>query len=448
MSNYLVIGLGKAGVSVAKLLLSKGEKVWAIDDYKATHELPTFLAQNPNFYFLVRSEWQKIGKIPFKKCIVSPGIGQHPLLSKLSKSNTPIISDLELVMEELKIPTIAITGSNGKSTTTALVSHIFEQNGIPAFTGGNFGTPAAEILLDKAAFEWAILEVSSFQLERIINARFHIAVLLNIFPNHLDRHGSMENYFSAKQKIFANQRKEDIAIINLTYPQWIARSVSGIKSQLVTFSAMRILQEGYFWDQNRLCKKKDGIEKTLFHISDWNLPGRHNLENLTCATAICCEAGIDPDAIASSLGSFQGLPHRLEKVHEIEGISFFNDSKSTTPSATKVALEALNGPIILIMGGRAKVKDFSELTATLNPDRVKAIILFGESAPLIYKSLSDFPVLSICNNLEEAVEQAFLKASKGDSILLSPGCTSWDQYKNFEERGEHFKNIVHGLAKS
>ncbi|BER92139.1 UDP-N-acetylmuramoyl-L-alanine--D-glutamate ligase [Atrimonas thermophila] len=447
MGNYLVIGLGKAGVSVARLLLSRGERVWATDDYKTIHELPAFLVQNPNFSFLIKSEWQKVKDIPLAKCIVSPGIGQHPLVGELSGTRIPVISDLELVMEELKIPTIAITGSNGKSTTTALVSHIFKENGISVFTGGNFGTPAAEVLLGEAAFEWAILEVSSFQLERVIKARFHIAALLNIFPNHLDRHGSMENYFSAKRKIFVNQRKEDIAVINLTHPQWVTKNIPDLKSQLVTFSVTGVLQEGFFIDQNQLCEKKSGIKKILFHLSDWSLPGKHNLENLTCATAICRRAGISPDAIANSLHSFRGLPHRLEKVCEIEGITFFNDSKSTTPSATKVALEALNKPIILIMGGRAKVKDFSELTALSEPDKVKAIILFGESAPLLYQSLSGFYNLSLCSDLEEAVQQAFLKASKGDSILLSPGCTSWDQYKNFEERGEHFKKIVHELVK-
>lgn len=448
MSDYLVIGLGKAGMSVAKFLLSKGEKVWAIDDYKTSHELPDFLNQHPYFHFLSKLEWQKLKKIPLKKAILSPGIGQHPLIGELSKNKVPLISDLELVMEELKIPTIAITGSNGKSTTTALVSHIFQENGIPVFTGGNFGIPAAEILLDKTHFEWAVLEVSSFQLERIVNARFHIAVLLNIFPNHLDRHGNMENYFAAKQKIFANQHRKDLAIINLTHPQWVTRSIPNLKSQLVVFSVKEALQEGFFLEQDCLYKREEGTKKVLFNLSNWKLPGKHNLENLVCATVICYKAGISPEAIANSLATFKGLPHRLEKVCEVKGVSFFNDSKSTTPSATKVALEALKGPIILIMGGRAKVKDFSELTTVLDPNKVKAIILFGESAPLIYQSLPNFPNLSICDNLEEAVREAFLKATKGDSILLSPACTSWDQYKNFEERGEHFKNIVYGIAKS
>ena len=444
MRNYLVVGMGKTGESTTGFLLDHGEKVLGYDDHKKRSDLLPNILNHPAYSHLMPADLPKLNWKNIQECIVSPGVpSHHPVLIKCDQEQIPILSEVELACSMLDFPLIGITGSNGKSTTVALIGHILNRAGFSAFVGGNFGTPLINSIAFPASYHWGVVELSSFQLERIVNARFHIAGILNLSPNHLDRHNTFRDYFSQKRNIFINQKKDDRAIINFSIPNWHAQLCQMVRSSIVPVTSFGQLHEGFYWEKQKIVERFEGKERNI-DCRNWQLPGGHNRENLLFASAVCRVVGVRVDQIEESLSSFQGLSHRIQKIAEINGVVFYDDSKSTTPASTCAAINSLNGPIILLLGGRSKIKDFSEFTRYFSPDKIKMVLLFGEDRELIQKFIPESIPTFLFSDLDEIFLKIRSLTVSGDCVLLSPACTSWDQYANYQERGEHFFRLVYG----
>ncbi|MDD3713563.1 MAG: UDP-N-acetylmuramoyl-L-alanine--D-glutamate ligase [Atribacterota bacterium] len=444
MMNYLVVGMGKTGESTARFLLNRGEKVLGYDDHKKWSDISPNLLNHPAFSPLKPIDLSKLNRRKIQECIVSPGVpSYHPILAKCEQERIPIVSEVELACRMLHFPLIGITGSNGKSTTVALIGHIMNRAGFSVFVGGNFGTPLIDSISFPTSYQWGVVELSSFQLERILSARFQIAGILNLSPNHLDRHNTFRDYFFQKRNIFINQKKEDRAIVNFSIPSWHTQLCPMIRSSIIPVTGLGQLQEGFYWKNQKIVERFEGKERKIDCLN-WHLPGEHNRENLLFATAVCRVVGVGVDQIEESLSTFQGLSHRIQKVAEINGVVFYDDSKSTTPASTCAAINSLNGPIVLLLGGRSKIKDFSEFTQYLSPAKIKMILLFGEDRELIQKFIPESIPTRLFSNLDEIFSNIRSLVVPGDCVLLSPACTSWDQYANYQERGEHFFRLVYG----
>lgn len=441
----LVLGLGKTGIAVSRFLLKHKEEVWAIDDHLSKEQIPQDIKEDSNFKFLSSSQFSNVDFSPLEEVITSPGIPPtHPVLQALEKQRIPVISEIEFATRFISFPLIGITGSCGKSTTVFWTKQILDRAGWSVFMGGNWGYPLIESLSVPQKFDWGVVELSSFQLSRIKSAHFKVAAILNLFPNHLDYHSSIEDYFQAKARIFENQEKNDFAIVNFSTSNWSTRFSQWVKSQLVSVARDKKLIEGFYIWKNELFQGG----RRVFPLSCFSLPGKHQQENLLVAMSIALILGVEDKVVEEALPSLSPLPHRLEKVGSWRGVDYFNDSKSTTPSSTKVAIESLGCPIVLILGGKAKIDDFSELVSALQNSKVKAVVIYGESRNLIEKFIPSPIEKYLVSSLKEAVNQARSLAQSGDAVLLSPACTSWDQYHSFEERGEHFRQLVYELEQT
>lgn len=440
--SFLVLGLGKTGYAVACYLLSCGENVIVTDDHISWESIPEELKNHSRFQFVSPSKLTGFDLSSVKECIASPGFPPyHVLFSFLAEKKIPVVSEIEFATRFVTFPLIGVTGSCGKSTTVAMIGHILREARLSVFVGGNFGTALIESLKAQDQWEWGVVELSSFQLERTVRARFHIAAFLNLFSNHLDYHRTLEGYFRAKQKIFENQRKNDIAILNFTYPSWQTRLVKNLRAQIVPVTVSGKLREG-FYVRGETIREAGTNDREILSLVRCPLPGRHNWENLLVAVAVARTIGISEELIAQAVESFHGLPHRLEWVSCVDGVHYFNDSKSTTPAATKVAVEAVHGPVILILGGKAKIEDFSELGGVFVSGKVREVIIYGVSRFVVSRFVPPNLSVHLVSSLSEAVEVAKKIAHEGDTVLLSPACTSLDQYRSFEERGEHFRRLV------
>ena len=441
----VVLGLGKTGIAVSRFLLKQKEKVLAVDDYIKEEQIPRDIRESEGFEFLSPSDFLKTDLSSISEVITSPGIPPaHPVLQILEERRISVISEIELATRFISFPLIGITGSCGKSTTVFWTGQILEKAGWSVYVGGNWGCPLIDSLSDHEKFDWGVIELSSFQLSRIKKARFSVAAMLNLFPNHLDYHSTIEDYFQAKARLFENQKKDDFAIINFSLSDWSTRFSRLIRSQLVPVARDKKLNEGFYILGDKVFQER----KELFSLSHFSLPGKHQRENLLVAISIALLLGVKEQAVEEAISSLSSLPHRLEKIGSWEGIDYFNDSKSTTPSSTKVAIESLSCPIVLILGGRTKIDDLSELSSALRSGKVKAVVIYGESRNLIEKFIPSHLERYLVFSLEEAVKKAKTLAKEGDAILLSPACTSWDQYHNFEERGEHFRQLVYELEQN
>lgn len=439
---YFVMGLGRTGCAVLRFLLLQGERVFASDDRCA---LPEEVARNPLVTFVPPQEVEKVlGSV--KECIVSPGIHPgHPVIRLFEEKGIPVVSEIELACRYVSFPLVGITGSCGKSTTVSLIGEIVRSAGYRAFVGGNLGTPLVESLMSEEVPDVGVVELSSFQLERVYTARFFVAGVLNLYPNHLDYHPNMEAYFQAKGRIFLNQRPQDWSLFLLSPPSWQARWCRIARGRVVPLGVNMRLFEGLYTLGDTVWE--GGVPSRAFlSLEGCSLPGEHNRGNVLVAVAVARILGIPRETTEAALRSFQGLPHRLEFVGEWQGVKCYNDSKSTTPSSTRAAIEALPGPLVVILGGKAKLEDFSELGKALTRDKIRCVVLYGASRATIAKYLPSWVESYSVESLREAVEVAWQKAQRGDTILLSPACTSWDSYVNFEARGEHFKELVHALG--
>jgi UDP-N-acetylmuramoylalanine--D-glutamate ligase len=441
----LVVGLGISGVSAAKLLFRLGAEV-LLTDSKGEEKLSDTLAELGSViqYKFISDANQ--AALMSDLIVVSPGVPLSlPFLVQAAERNIPVISELELAYSRCRAPIIAITGTNGKTTTTALLGEILKASGRTTHVVGNIGVPFTEKAMDMEGSHTAVVEVSSFQLEGIRNFRPYIAVILNITEDHMDRHKTMENYIAAKARIYENQTKGDILILNAD-----DRVLSGIetdnKGESFYFSRHKVLNKGAWVENGKIVLNIGNGSVPVCSTDQVGIPGSHNLENALAAVLAAGLCGTESETIARVLKEFPGVEHRIEKVAVINGVTYYNDSKGTNPDSSIKAIEAMKGSTILIAGGYDKKSDFTEFVNAFN-DKVDALILLGETAGIIAAAAREkgFTNIHMTKTMEEAVEKAYELSSPGQNVLLSPACASWDMFRNYEERGRIFKEAVLAL---
>ncbi len=443
--RVLVVGLGKSGVASALFLESRGARVTVSDsksEDQLREEIPALLDRG------IVVETGKHGERTSRDqdlIVVSPGVpfDVQPL-QNARRLNIPVIGEIELAAQSLKGKIVAITGSNGKTTTTTLTGEIIASGGSQALVGGNIGTPAISFADQSSPATWVVLEISSFQLETIQTFRPKIAAILNITPDHLDRHGSMEAYTAAKARIFENQTSEDFAVLNLDN-EITARMGSGIKSKVYQFSRERDIERGTFIKAGHIVFRDAGKSTQIMPLEEITLKGTHNVENVLASCCIGMLAGVAPEKIRRAVRDFKAVEHRLEFVATVNGVQYFNDSKATNVDATIKALESFPKNIHVILGGKDKGSDYTVLNDLLRK-RVKQVYTIGAAAQKIEQQIGNtVPVVS-AGTLEVAVRKASQAAQKGDIVLLAPACASFDQFQSYEHRGRAFKEIVQELA--
>jgi UDP-N-acetylmuramoylalanine--D-glutamate ligase len=377
--------------------------------------------------------------------VISPGVpGKLPQLEAARARGIPVWSEMELAWRLLRGKLIAITGSNGKTTTTSLVAHILKTANIPTLVGGNIGVPLLALVESSMDTTVTVAEVSSFQLETIEAFRPEIGVLLNLTPDHLDRHGSFEEYARTKMRLFENQLERDAAVLNADDPEITRRMPS--RGHIYWFSRQKRVAEGAFLRDDQIFFRLEGAEVALAQRNQIPLRGEHNVENVLAACAAAYLAGADPVAIAKGVKTFQGVEHRLEFVAEVGGVNFYNDSKATNVDATAKAIEAFPGPLIVILGGKDKGSPYAPLSQLLQ-QRARLAVLIGAAAEKIASELGEAVAMEHAGTMERAVRIALERAKPGDTVLLAPACSSFDQFENYEHRGRVFKELVARLEK-
>lgn len=449
VKKYLVVGLGKSGVSAAEALLRHGAKV-AVYDKKTQADMEGQLIN----YLNTQQVTCYLGTDPlelesFDAIVVSPGVPLDlPFIQKAKELDVEIMGELELAFRLGKGNYIAITGTNGKTTTTTLVGEMFKNAKRKTEVVGNIGVAVTSTAISAQEDTWLITECSSFQLET--TERFHpiVCALLNITPDHLDRHKTLENYAKAKAKIFKNQTEQDYFVVNYDDPACY-ELIQDCKSTVIPFSRMTSLDMGVFVEDDRIVirnQKKELID--ICGIEELIIPGNHNLENALAACGVCYFCGISTEIIAKTLREFQGVEHRLEFCDEIGGVRFVNDSKGTNPDASIKAIQAMKGNIILIAGGYDKNSRYEEFIDAFD-GKVKALVLLGATAPKIRETAEKMGYHTIFEekDMGECVKKSFSLAEPGDTVLLSPACASWDMYSSYEQRGRHFKSCVQELER-
>ena len=447
--RVLVVGLGRSGRAAVRVLKKAGADISVQDSAAADKIAPEFLG-----YMEENGIKAYLGSVPedmkeFEMLVMSPGV---PLslgfIEDARRGGAEIIGELELAYRIGEAGFVAITGTNGKTTTTTLVGEIFEAAGLRSAVVGNIGNPVVTEAENTCGDDWLVAEVSSFQLETTECFRPKVSAILNLTPDHLDRHGTMEAYGAAKARVAANQEASDFLVINADDEKAYALG-SDTKAAIIPFSRKRILDKGAYLDGEKLTVKDiDGTEHVICERSDLRIVGGHNVENALAAAAICFFAGIDPGVISAAVKEFPGVEHRIEFCGRSDDVDYYNDSKGTNVDAAVIALKALNDGIILIAGGDGKAQDFTGLAEALE-GRVKALVLLGRDAPVIEKAARDtgFTGIYNCKDMAECVRTASGLAEPGDKVLLSPACASWDMYDNFEQRGRHFKQCVREILK-
>jgi UDP-N-acetylmuramoylalanine--D-glutamate ligase len=438
--RILIIGLARTGRECARFLAYHAADV-LVTDVRSERELKQemeALAELPIRYLLGGEDR---GWVEGIDCVVpSPGVpAENPLLQEARRRDITILSEIEVAYRFLRAPLIAITGTNGKSTTTSLVAEMLKAGGAKVFVGGNIGTPL--IGLVDGDWEWGVAEISSFQLEWIEEFRPRISVLLNLTEDHLDRYPNFNAYCRAKQRIFEAQTESDIAILNRDDPLvWEMRG--RIRARVIPFG-FSDLADGVFATSQEIVWRAASREET-FPLDRVKILGVHNVENMMAAIAAAKAAGLSARAIQKVLEDFPGLEHRLEFVREKNGVRYYNDSKGTNVGAVVKSLASFSSPVILLAGGVDKGGDYGILRQEIR-QKVRRLVLFGEAKELIARALGDLTETVIVSDMEDAVCDAFSHARLGDVVLLSPACSSFDMFRNYAERGKAFKNLVQAL---
>jgi UDP-N-acetylmuramoylalanine--D-glutamate ligase len=439
---FLVVGLARSGVAAALALRARGEEVIGCDagSRQEPHlrEATERLSQAGVEVRLDASGDALAARAG--TLIKSPGVPTDaPPVVAARQRRLPVLGELELAWRLLPNEFVAVTGTNGKTTTTEWIGHIHRQAGVPAAVAGNVGTAVSSLVGNVAPERTIVCEVSSFQLEDAEAFAPEAAVLINITPDHLDRHASFEAYVKAKLRIFQNQTGDDVAVVPETLPGFLGQlelEPSQWRAQRIEFgqepqAALRVHQDLLWWRGERLTS-----------VKELSLPGAHNVQNAMAAAASCLGRGLRADAVVAGLKSFPGVAHRLELVAKRDDVSYVNDSKATNVQSTLVALEAYERGVHLIAGGRSKGQDFTPLAPPIAA-RCRAVYLIGEAAGELAAALGSTGVpLHRCEDLERAVQAARAAAAPGEVVLLSPACASYDQYRNFEARGDHFRALV------
>lgn len=439
----LVIGLGRSGKAGAEALVKLGAEV---DVYDGTEDVE-------------KREWAEsigaeasFGERPahvkgYDMLVLSPGVpADKDFISEAAEAGAEIIGELELAYRYGKGKYIAITGTNGKTTTTTLVGEMFKNAGKKTEVVGNIGIAVMTKALDADDNTYLVTECSSFQLDTTSEFRPEVSALLNITPDHLDRHKTMENYALAKAKVFANQTEDEYFIYN-DDDELVKSLTSECKAKLVPFSRRRELSSGAFVKNGNIVIKDGTFSYIICRTDALKIPGLHNLENALAAAAMAYYGGVGTDVIAATLRTFRGVPHRIEDCGTYNGVKYINDSKGTNPDAAIKAVISFNN-IVLIAGGYDKGASFDEFVSAFD-GRVKELILMGVTAPKIREAAekAGFTNIHMVENMEEAVKKASEIAVPGDTVLLSPACASWDMYKKFEDRGDHFRECASALSK-
>ena len=443
--RVLVVGLGKSGVASALFLKKRGARV-TVSDSKPEAELRDEILLLLDHGITVETGGH--GDRTFRGqdlIVVSPGVPfDAPQLEQARALGEPVIGEVELAAQFLPGPIVAITGANGKTTTTTLAGEIIAAGKFPTLVGGNIGTPAITFADQARPDTWTVLEVSSFQLETIVSFKPRIAVILNITPDHLDRHKTFENYVSAKARIFENQHPEDFVILNADDPA-TAELASRTRAQLFWFSRKQEVEKGAFVRGGNIFFRSGKSEREIMPVSEIPLKGAHNLENVLTGVSIGALVGCQPAEIRDAVKNFKAVEHRLEFVAQIAGVDYYNDSKATNVDATIKALESFQANIHLILGGKDKGSDYSLLNDLLR-ERVKRVYTIGAAAAKIESQIAGASEIVPSQTLENAVRRASESARPGDIVLLAPACASFDQFENYEHRGRVFKEVVKTLA--
>ena len=448
----IIIGMGKSGKCAMYALKDLGYEL-AVQDSKdpekAEPEIREFCREHgiKEYYGCMPDDFS-----PYDMMVLSPGVDpENTFVVQALEQGCEIVGELELAYRLARGIFVGITGTNGKTTTTTLVGEIFRASGRNTNVVGNIGLPVISVAIDSKPEDWMITEVSSFQLQTVSQFRPKVSAILNLTPDHLNRHHTMELYGEAKAAIWANQKAGDYLVMNFDDPVLMKLCYSDIdrefKGTLAGFSRKTEPEVGAFLKDGRLTiKDEEGRLFDLIGKDELRIPGDHNVENALAAAAICFFAGIDTEVIANTLKEFGGVEHRLEFVKDINGVSYYNDSKGTNTDATLIAIRALKDNIILIAGGDAKSQDFTEMAKELSGP-VKHVLLFGRDREMIREAMDKAGYRSYSEHadLGECVKAAYDMAESGDKVLLSPACASWDMYPNFEVRGRHFKECVSEL---
>jgi UDP-N-acetylmuramoylalanine--D-glutamate ligase len=443
--HILVIGLGKTGTATARFLSRQGAIVMVTDE-KTPDQLKGTLDQ-------MQQEGVNFRFHPFAPDILSdvdmvvpsPGVApSNRMLTEAMHRNKPVLSELELACRFLKPPMIAITGTNGKTTTTTLIGEILATSGKSVFVGGNIGTPLIGYVDGPQWDDYVVVEVSSFQLQWTCDFRPDVAILLNITCDHVDYHGTFADYRRAKERIFKNQTGQDLAVLNADeeYTEVLSQ---GLAAKIACFSSSRRLSRGIFLDGAQIVYRSPAGETEMYPLDMVKIPGAHNIENVMAAVLAARWAGCRRETIIQAVGDFQGLVHRIEYAGEKGGVAFYDDSKATNVGAVLRALETFSRPVVLLMGGRDKEGDFEVLSAMIEK-RVKTLILFGEAKERIKALLGGVVKTKQAATLREAMPLAWCSAVAGDVVLLAPGCASFDEFKDYKERGDIFKKWVGSLS--
>jgi UDP-N-acetylmuramoylalanine--D-glutamate ligase len=444
--RVLVVGLGKSGLSAAMFLRAQGARVTVSDTRSAValaKEIPALLEAG----IMVESGGH--GLLTFRRqdlIVVSPGVPMDtPEVKQVVAFGLTVIGELELASRYLQGRVVAITGSNGKTTTTTLVGKIFSDAGVPTQVGGNIGLPVIDLVAKSTPETVNVLEVSSFQLETVEEFHPRIAVILNITPDHLDRHGSFEKYVAAKERIFERQGAEDALVLNGD-DRVTQMCAARAKSEVFWFSGTKAVRKGAFVRDGVIVwvEKEGGVTEPIMPVSEVHLKGAHNIENVLAAVCAARLAKVSAESIRASVASFTAVEHRLELVRKLNGVEFYNDSKATNVDATMKAVASFSKGIHLILGGKDKDSDYG-LMAELLKERVKAVYTIGSAAEKIERQLHGVVKMVAAGTMQTAVAEAAKAAASGDVVLLSPACSSFDQFENYEHRGRVFRQLVNEL---
>ena len=439
--SVVVVGMARSGMAAAEFLWKRGARVTLSDNRPATalQSEIQFLNERSIQYEAGGHSSELFDSAEL--IVVSPGVPLSlPILQRVAVAGKILISEVELASWYLKGNVIAITGTNGKTTTTTLIGEILRTAGFSVQVGGNIGTPLISLVESSTKQTWSVVELSSFQLEAVPTFRPNIAVVLNITPDHLDRYASFEAYTQAKLNIFANQTSSDFAVLNhedLT----LRTAIGDLRSEIFWFSSSHEVTRGTCTVDGQIVFQSVQRAEHVMASSEVPLKGRHNLENVAAAVTAAHLAEVPSAKIAESIRKFKAVEHRLEPVAEIGRVCFFNDSKATNVDATIKALEAFESRVILILGGRDKGGDFTVLAGLLQ-ERAKGVVLMGEASDKIRTQLEGTVPMAQAANMDHAVKLAFQQAIPGDTVLLAPACASFDMFQNYEHRGREFKAAV------
>jgi UDP-N-acetylmuramoylalanine--D-glutamate ligase len=441
--RVLVVGLGKSGLSAAMFLRAQGARVTVSDTRSAValeKEIPALLEAG----IMVESGGH--GLLTFRRqdlIVVSPGVPMDtPEVKQVVAFGLPVIGELELASRYLQGRVVAITGSNGKTTTTTLVGKIFADAGVPTLVGGNIGLPVIDLVAKSTQETVSVLEVSSFQLETVEEFHPWIAVMLNITPDHLDRHGSFQSYVAAKERIFARQNAKDFLVLNGD-DRVTQMCAAQAKSEVFWFSGTKAVRRGAFVRDGVIVwvEKEGGVTEPVMPVAEIPLKGAHNVENVLAGVCTARLAKIPAESIRASVAGFRAVEHRLELVRKFNDVEYYNDSKATNVDAAMKALASFPGGIHLILGGKDKDSDYSTMAEMLKK-RVKVVYTVGSAAEKIERQLHGVVKMVAAQTIQMAVAKAAKAAAPGDVVLLSPACSSFDQFENYEHRGRVFRQSV------